>query len=267
MNKKFLTFILFSLIVVFNNLNLSAGGVITIEETRKNTSILNNIYIEKHLIRIESQIGEEIHISIFNAEKEILYNIDMKNKSYVMITKDDLEKIGSKMHAVNKILEDKLKDLPKEQREMMNKMMQRNISKQPEMNKEITYSLVYENVKALNWNCDKYTVKENEELIRDVWVTDWSNSGLKDEYKNVLKSMEKFFNYFTDQFGNNVQSHSISLDFTLADKGIPVKTIYYSNGKENGMSIVKKIKEIELPYSLFMVPTEFKKTDPFSQLN
>ena len=258
---------IFTVILMLNSAKLFAGGIITIEQNRRNQITINKTYIEKHLMRIESQIGDDLFVAIFNADKEILYNIDMKNRTYVMITKDDLEKIGNKLSSVNKMLEEKLKELPEEQREMMKKMMQQNMPKQEEQKKEKSYSLTGQNEKVRDWNCDKYTVKENDELIRDVWVTDWSNSGLKDDYKSVLKSMEKFFNYFTDQLGNKVKSQSLNLDFSLADKGIPVKTVYYTNGEVNGSSIVKEIKETELPYSLFIVPSDFEKTNPFQNMN
>lgn len=265
MKHKSIFAIVLTAVLVLNSTILFAGGIITIEESRRNKTSINKTYIEKHLMRMESKIGDEMYVAIFNAEKEILYNIDMKKKNYVMITKADLEKVGSKMNNVNKLLEAKLKDLPKEQQEMMKKMLQQNMPEHEEQKEDKSYSLVNKNEKVGSWNCDKYRVKEDDEITKDVWVTDWTNSGLKDEYKNVLKSMEKFFNYFTDQLGSKVKSQSINLDFSLADKGIPVKTVYYSNGEENGSSIVKEIKETELPYSLFLVPTDFEKTNPFAE--
>ena len=264
MNRTSLLFIIISALIVFGSLKVFAGGIITIEETRRNNTVVNKTYIEKYLMRMESRIGDEMYVAIFNAEKEVLYNINMKKKTYVMITKADLEKVGNKLNDVNKLLEDKLKDLPKEQQEMMRKMMKQNMPDKDTPKKDKSYSLVTEGEKIESWICDKYRVKEDNEITRDVWVTDWKNSGLKDDYKTVLKSMEKFFNYFTDQLGNKVKSQSLNLDFSLADKGIPVKTVHYTNGEENGTSIIKEIKEEELPYSLFIVPTDFKKTDPFS---
>lgn len=266
MSRYLIFSIMLSGIIILTSFAAKAGGIITIEETRRNSTIVNKTYIEKHLMRMESQIGDDIYVAIFNAEKEVLYNIDMKKKSYVMITKSDLEKIGDKMNNVNKMLEEKMKDLPKEQREMMKKMMQKNMPKQDAAKDEKSYSLAGQDEKIGSWSCDKYRVKENGEIIKDVWVTNWKDSGLRDEYKTVLKSMERFFNFFTDQLGNKVKSQSLNFDFSLADKGIPVKTVYYTNGKENGSSMVKEIKEEELPYSLFIVPADFEKTDPFSQL-
>lgn len=255
-----------AIIIIYSG-EMLAGGIITIEENRRNNTAVNKTYIENQFIRMESHIGDELFVAIYNSNEEILYNINTQNRSYVEITKNDLEKIGSKMKSIDKMLEEKLKDLPKEQREMMQKMMQKNFPKQNEIKKEKTYSLVNQNEKVSKWECDKYEVRENDLLIRDVWVADWSNSGLKDEYKHVLKSMEKFFNYFTDQLGNKVQSRSINFDFSLADKGIPVKTVFYSNGEENGSSIVKEIKETELPLSLFIVPSDFTKENPFVMEN
>ena len=265
MNRVSMFFVILTTVMIFNSIKIWGGGIITIEESRRNSTVINKTYIEKHLMRMESQIGDEMYVAIFNAEKEILYNIDMKKKTYVMITKADLEKVGNRLNDVNKLLEDKLKDLPQEQQEMMRKMMKQNLPEQNTPKKEKSYSLVGEGEKIENWECDKYRVKEDDEVIRDVWVTDWKNSGLKDDYKTVLKSMEKFFNFFTDQLGNKVRSQSLNLDFSLADKGIPVKTVYYTNGEENGTSIVKEIKEEELPYSLFIVPTDFEKTNPFAK--
>lgn len=265
MNSRKILFIVGVFVSTFSSASMFAGGIITIEENRRNKTVINKTFIEKHLMRMESKIDDEMYIAIFNAEKEILYNLDIQNKTYVQITKTDLEKVGSKMNNVNSMLEEKLKDLPEEHKEMMRKMLQQKMPGQTEQKKDKTYSLISENEKVLNWKCDKYRVKEGDDLLKDVWVTDWKNSGLKVEYKNVLKSMEKFFNFFTSQLGNQVKSQSLNLDFSLADKGIPVKTVYYANGEENGSSIVKEIKEEELPITLFIVPTDFKRTNPFEQ--
>lgn len=267
MKNKVLINIFFILLFLFNADKIWGGGIFTIEETRRNKTIQSKTYIEKHLLRMESNIDGKMYISIYNSEKEILYNIDMQKKTYSMITKGDLEKIGNRMNDANKMFEEKMKELPKEQRDMMMKMMNDKMTPPSQKAEEKIYLRMKTGEKIGSWICDKYSVTENKTLIREVWIADWNYTGLKLEYKNVLLSLEKFFNYFTEQLGDKVKSQSLNLDFSLADKGIPVKTIHYTNGEENGSSIIKEIKEEELPYSLFMVPSGFTKDNPFDSQN
>ena len=267
MKNKTIMSIFFIFLFLFNAVKIFGGGIFTIEETRRNKTILSKTYIEKHLLRIESNIGGKMYISIYNSEKEILYNIDIQKKTYSVITKSDLEKIGDRMNNTNKMFEEKMKELPKEQREMMMKMMNDKMIPPQQNSDDKIYLRVNTGEKIGSWVCDKYNVTENKTLIREVWIADWNYTGLKLDYKNVLKSLEKFFNYFTEQLGDKVKSQSLNLDFSLADKGIPVKTIHYANGEENGSSIIKEIKEEELPYSLFMVPSGFTKDNLFDLQN
>lgn len=252
---------------LFNPAKFFAGGIFIIEETRRNKTIQSKTYIEKHLLRIESNIDGEMYISIYNSEKEILYNINTQRKVYTAITKTDLEKIGSRIKEAKKLFEEKMKSLSSEQQDLMKRMKEKTDAFQDIQNDRV-YLRVKPGEKIGNWVCDKYRVTENENLLREVWIADWNNAGLELNYKNVLLSLEKFFNYFTEQLGDKVKSQSLNLDFSLADKGIPVKTIHYAGGEINGTSIIKEIKEEELPYSLFIVPSGFTKENPFdSQKN
>lgn len=167
------------------------------------------------------------------------------------------------MTDANKMFEEKMKELPKEQSDMMMKLMKDKMIPPQEKSEDKIYSRVNTGEKVGSWICDKYSVTESKTLIREVWIADWNYTGLKLDYKNVLKSLEKFFNYFTEQLGDKVKSQSLNLDFSLADKGIPIKTIHYANGEETGSSVVNEIKETELPYSLFMVPSGFTKENLF----
>lgn len=247
--------------------NLFAGGVITIEESRRGKTIINKTYIENNMMRIESNYDGELFVSIFNADKEVLYSVDYKKQSYIMITKKDLEKVGAKLSEVNDLLMEKLKDLPKEQQEMMKKMMGKSMDNIVKEKPDKKYTRTGKSEKINNWDCDKYEVKEADVLTKEVWVTDWKNSGLQAEYKNVMKGVETFFKFFTDQLGDKVNSKSLTFDFSLADKGVPIKTINYNpQGEQNGSSLVKEIKEEDIPLSTFMVPSDFKKENPFAQI-
>jgi len=254
--------IFFIAIFFFNPAKFFAGGIFIIEETRRNKTIQCKTYLEKHLLRIESNIDGEMFISIYNSEKEILYNINIQRQVYTAITKTDLELIGSRMKEAKKLFEEKMKALSNEQKDLMKMMKEKTDAFNNQPNERV-YLRAKTDEKIGSWICDKYQVTENQNLLREVWIADWNNTGLELNYKNVLLSLEKFFNYFTEQLGDEVKSQSLNLDFSLADKGIPVKTIHYANGEENGSSIIKEIKEKELPYSLFMVPSGFTKENPF----
>lgn len=89
MNNKVTMNIFFILLFLINAVEILGGGIFTIEETRRNKTILSKTYIEKHLMRMESNIDGKMYVSIYNSVKEILHIIDMQKKTFSIISKNE----------------------------------------------------------------------------------------------------------------------------------------------------------------------------------
>lgn len=95
MNNKVTMNIFFILLFLINAVEILGGGIFTIEETRRNKTILSKTYIEKHLMRMESNIDGKMYVSIYNSVKEILHIIDMQKKTFLLYQKTILKKSGT----------------------------------------------------------------------------------------------------------------------------------------------------------------------------
>lgn len=254
-NRK--AMITFFLVLIFS-VNLFAGGIIkikTIQEDGEET--IGNIYIQDGKMRMEDNEDGNKTIIIFDAEKNVVIIMDPSEESYIELD----ENFGKQ---INKQMEDMLKNLPEEQREAMKAMMNQQMGKKPKQSKPEYKKVGNENFKG--YNCEVYEMVQSDNIVEKTWVTDWNDMKLKDEYVKIFKGMEKFFSKMADSMGDFGEMMGNELDTEMFEKGFPIKTIQYEDGKPVSTEIVEEVSEKDLPSSLFEVPENMTKKDPYGDM-
>jgi len=87
-------------------------------------------------------------------------------------------------------MENALKDLPPEQRQMMEQYMK---GMTPGKAPEITYKKVATGQKVGAWTTMQYQGTREGEKVSEVWTADWKALGLAKEDFTVLQDMSKFW--------------------------------------------------------------------------
>jgi hypothetical protein len=163
-----------------------------------------------------------------------------------------------------------MKNLPPEQRQMMEKMMQgRGMpAMQPAGATKIVYKKAASSEKVNQWACAKYEGYREAEKVKDVWTTDWKSFGLTAENFKLMQDLSEFFKDFAkDMAASFDQIGSEEWEKEQGYTGIPVKTLSYANGKLRDATEVTEVKQESLAATLFDLPPGLtKKEMPFKQM-
>jgi hypothetical protein len=147
--------------------------------------------------------------------------------------------------------------MPAEQRAMMEKMMK---SKMPATPAKTTYKQVATGQKVNQWTCTQYEGETEGKKESEVWTTDPKSLGLTPDDFNVLKAMSKFWEgmaksgakFFKVEEGQPAEGHYA---------GVPVKTVYYSEGKVSHTNELKSLERQDFEAAKFDLPSGFAKEE------
>src|SRR5262249_46834896 len=154
-------------------------------------------YIDKDRMRVETGDKEVEQIFIFRQDKERFWLINTKDQTYIEMTKQHLQKIKEQVDGAMAMIQEKMKNLPPEQRKMVEQMMQGKMPAAKLEAPKMVYKKVASGEKINQWICDKYEGIAKENDREEVWTTDWRQAGITAEDLKVMQGMGEFFAEFT----------------------------------------------------------------------
>lgn len=159
------------------------------------------------------QSGKEQTISIIRLDKEVMWQLNPPKKTYSEMTFAQMEnvarKAGGKMDAAMAKMQEQMKDMPEEQRKMVEKMMGDRMPGAGAQNSaaaQVTNTGEHKTISG--FSTTKYTVQQGDQNVMTLWVTkdikgfeelrdDWQSfsrrmaamapqgRGMADAYKNI----------------------------------------------------------------------------------
>jgi hypothetical protein len=150
------------------------------------------------------------------------------------MTKQDFQQMKAKMNEAKTMMDERMKSLPPEQRQMMEKMMQgRGMpAMQPAGAVKTTYKKTASGEKVNQWVCAKYEGYHGDEKVKEVWTIDWKSLGLTPESFKLMKELSEFFEDFAKDVASSFDKvGSEEWEKEQGYAGIPVKTLSYTDGK------------------------------------
>lgn len=230
---------------------LTAGKVhagITISQTwqkldGKSEPAAAAIHFEKDLIRLEMGSSKDMYF-IYRGDKKLFWIVNLKEKSYTEMTEKDFEEMMAKMEQAKKQMAAQMEKMPPEQRKMMEDMMKKMMPGGDAPKTE--FKSMGNGGKINGWNTVKYEAIREGEKRSDIWLADFSAVGVTEADFAPFKHMSKYFEKFAPDN-----------EWKLQDKGMPVKTITYKDGKPEFQTEVKSVKKEAQPAALFEVPAGF----------
>jgi len=194
--------------------------------------------------------GREGQFVIIRLDKELMIMGDPAKKAYYQMTFAEMEEMmegaSAVMDAQMEAMRQQLAALPKEQREMAEKMMGSQMKqKEPEIEVEKTG----ESKTVSGYSCTKYLVKEDGALVSSVWA-----SSSIPEFDVMRKDMEQFAKRMAVMSKASRKSKGA---LTEGVDGFPMLT-----ETADGMRTeVTKIEAAEVPASEFAVPEGYSKEE------
>lgn len=254
---KLLTLTIFVLLFLFST--VSAGVYIEGKDTQKmqNEKSETKIYVDKNRLRVETGGDDKNIVIIFREDKNLFWMVDMSKKEYREMTKDDVKQMKAKMDEGMKQIEEQMKNMPPEQRKMMEKMMpaHMNIKKieRPVFTKKETSIMVKK------WSCAHYVGEVNGQKKQEVWTTDWSQLGISPDELKVFRDMGQFFSSLAPDMTDVFRIGDKEWEKNGGFAGMPVKSINFEEGKISSEFQITEITKKDLSAALFDVPAGFEK--------
>jgi hypothetical protein len=222
--------------------SVTKGGMLGDKEIPSSTYLMPKMF--KHVSQPE---GNAI---IIRMDQQKLYNVNPKEKTYSEMTFAEMEQamkqMSAKMDSRMAELEESMKNMPPEQRKMMEGMMGSKMGKQAA---EIQLVRTDEKKKVSGFNCMKYVAKEGEKDLMTLWATKDVRGfeSLRKDYEALTKRMMSM----NPGFMKGMVEAMLKVD------GFPMETDW------GGMTVlVTKVEQRVTGASEFLVPAGYKQVKP-----
>lgn len=202
------------------------------------------IHIDNDRIRLEMGESKDVYF-IYRGDKKAFWTVNLKEKSYMEMTEKDFEEMMAKMEQAKKQMAAQLEKMPPEQKKMMEDMMNKMMPGGADAPKT-DFKKTGSGGKVGGWSTDKYEAVREGVKRTDIWLADFKTVGVSQADFAPFKNMSKYFEKFAPDN-----------EWKLQEKGMPVKSISYKEGKPEFQTEVKSVKKEPQPAALFEVPAGF----------
>jgi GLPGLI family protein len=194
--------------------------------------------------------AEDQDFFVLRLDKQKMISVDTKAKNYWERTFAEMEKsmkaASEEMEAKLAELQAHLKDLPEEQRKMMEKMVGTNIESSAG---SVQMSKTGETRKISGFSCTKYVAKEGTKELMTIWTT----KDIKG-FEPLRRDFEELSRRMTSM---NPRFMKGLIDAMIKVEGFPIQTNW------GGITTtVTKVEQRSTPESEFAVPAGYTKVEP-----
>ncbi len=191
-------------------------------------------YVEGKNLKMEIAAGRHNDKGdmIYRGDRREMVVVDHSEKSYIVMNEQAVQQMADQVSSAMSQVEEALKNVPADQRAMMEKMLKDRMppgtTDTPSRPKS-ELRKTNERAEKNGYPCVKYEVFRESRKLRELWVTDWSNveggeeavdafEGMAEFFEKLLDSIPDFGQKDGDTFDGGVFEHMRELD------GFPVVT-------------------------------------------
>lgn len=231
------------LVVVFVAAGYGQGmyweSTITIPGQNQKEKLMKTFYLPK---KMKTTTEGESEYVIIRIDQEKVYSVNPTEKTYSETTFAQIEAAGKQAEQQVAKLQEQMKDMPAEQRKMMEKMLGGNTPGKTEPKYEVTKTGDKKVISG--FACTRYSMKQNEKEIASLWVTQDVKgfAAMRQDMMEQIRRMSMLKGLAEAM--NNVDGFPIEMDLTQG-----VKTL------------VTKVERRTIAASEFEIPEGFTKTE------
>ncbi len=183
--------------------------------------------------------------NIIRFDKKHIITINHSKKTYTVMTFEELEKMLKGANSAMAEMAEQLKNMPEEQRKMVEEMMKKNLPSGEEKNDyHVQKTKDVETISG--YKCVKYVVTKDKEEYLTIWATT-DIKGIE-SLKNDMTEYYQKIESLTPQFGKAISEGMKSVE------GFPIKTVGMKYS-----SLVTKVEKHNSAPSEFEVPKGYTK--------
>jgi hypothetical protein len=243
----------------------AANGVLIAQKvTNGSTTTTTQSQIEPTRMRSEiaSSAGRKQTV-VFDGTAQVMRMIDDDAKTYTEMAKADLERMRGQVDGAMAQMQERLKNMPPEQRARMEALMKgRGAAMTAAAGPPTEYKKVGTD-KVGRWTCDKYEGTKNGEKVSEVCTAAPSALGLTPADFEVTRQLAEFFKSMMPQAADGLFAFSIgsTTQNPNAFSGLPVRFVSFRGGTIQTVSEVTEASRQNFPDALFQVPAGYQKRE------
>jgi hypothetical protein len=237
---------------------LAADGVLIVQQsTSGGKTSTNQVQMEKTRMRadVAGPMGEKV-ATIFDGGKQILWVVNYDRKSYMEMTKADVDRAGAQVNAAMSQLQEQLKNMPPAQRAQIEAMMRgRGIGPAAANRARPQYRKTGTDMVG-RWSCDKYEGFQNEQKVSELCTVDPKVLNLTPADLEITRQLASFFEALMPQNAAALLFHVGSDDQGFS--GVPVRSISTNGGQQTTIEL-KEVTRQNFADSTFALPEGLQK--------
>jgi hypothetical protein len=187
-----------------------------------------------------------MNVTIFDGGKQVLYLIDPARKTYVEMTKADVDRLGAQVVGAAAQMQSQLEKLPPAQRAQMEGMM-KGVQQTRTGSDEVG-----------RWTCEKYDLTMNGQKIGEVCSVNPTALGFGAKDFDVMLQMGAFYSAMAPPMAGGVTGPG-GID-PRGSSGFPVKTVMMFPGGSTTTELIE-VGRRRFSDAVFAVPAGFTKQD------
>ena len=186
-----------------------------------------------------------MNVTIFDGDKQVLYLVDPARKTYVEMTKADVDRLSAQVQGAAAQMQSQLEKLPPAQRAQMEGMM-----------KGVQTTRTGSD-KVGRWTCDKYDVTMNGQKIGEVCSVNPTVLGFGARDFDVMLRMAAFYSAMAPPMAGQLPGPGV-ID-PRGSPDFPVKTVMMFPGGPVTTTELIEVGRRTFADALFAVPAGFTK--------
>ncbi|MGD9252722.1 MAG: DUF4412 domain-containing protein [Holophagae bacterium] len=250
-----------------------AGVVYEIENRNMSTETMqtSSIAVEGSNLKmvIDSGEGKDEGEMIFRGEKREMIVVNHNERSYMVLDEDTMNQLAEQMKQASAALaemEKALANVPESQRAQVEKMMRSRLPNmsEPVVPTELRKTGDEDTMKG--YPCMRYEILRDGVVIRELWVTDWSNVEGGEDTSAAFQAMADFVQQMIEslpQFGQMGQSSaSAAFEHMRGINGFPVLTREFADdGSLESIAALTAVEQTDLSAADFEPDPRYKRQE------
>lgn len=243
----------------------AADGVLIAQKTTTGTSTsTTEIQVERSRMRAEATVNGEQQVIVFDGAAQVAYIIMPAKKSYMELTKAQVDQMGGMMQGMMAQMQAQMANLPPEQRAQMEGMM-RGRGMGMAMGGGAAERTSYKRTgtdRVGKWACDTYEGYRNGQKVSELCTASPTVLGFTAADFAVTEQLAAFIGGLLPEAGEQVSA--IGRGGADGYTGFPIRSVVTSMGRTT-TSEVTDIRRQTFADSVFAVPQGFQKQSMFGR--
>jgi hypothetical protein len=182
--------------------------------------------------------------------------LNINEKTYVEITREDMAQVRTQMEAALAAMRERLKDLPPEQRQRVEEMMQGMGGGMTPGAAPLQYRKAGTD-RVAQWSCDKYEAYQKDQISREACIIAPEQLGLTSQDFEVFQRFAAAMSNMSPMGAGPMAGLPTKADSSLV--GFPMRMRFFTDGPAAASWEVTDVQRETLPAAAFQVPADFRK--------